>query len=251
MLRVESFFAGNPAEATEAVVARALRGDGGYVCLANAHVVATANRDEALRRALENAWRVFPDGWPVAWLQRRLGDRRARRVAGPDLMPAVVQAGQSAELRHFLLGSTKEVVDRLQSELRLRYPDARIVGVLCPVITDPFARVEPAINAAIQVADPHIVWCAFGAPKQEQWMYAHAESLAPALFIGVGAAFDFLARVKPRAPHWVQQVGLEWLHRLLSEPLRLGLRYVQTNTEFITFSAATLCTRRHARAAGG
>jgi N-acetylglucosaminyldiphosphoundecaprenol N-acetyl-beta-D-mannosaminyltransferase len=77
-----------------------------------------------------------------------------------------------------------------------------------------------------------VIWCAFGAPRQELWMAAHAKELAPAVLVGVGAAFDFLSGEKARAPIWMQRSGLEWLHRLLHEPRRLAGRYVQTNTEF-------------------
>jgi len=50
---------------------------------------------------------------------------------------------------------------------------------------------------------------------------------------GVGAAFDFIAGTKPRAPLWMQRRGLEWLHRMVREPRRLGWRYASTNSEFI------------------
>ena len=84
----------------------------------------------------------------------------------------------------------------------------------------------------VRAAEAEVIWCAFGAPRQELWMAAHAEELAPAVLVGVGAAFDFLAGKKTRAPVWMQRVGLEWLHRLLHEPRRLARRYLQTNTEF-------------------
>lgn len=71
-------------------------------------------------------------------------------------------------------------------------------------------------------------------------MARHAKALAPALVLGVGASFDFLAETKPRAPLWMQQHGLEWLHRLLSEPRRLAGRYIRTNSEFILRGLAEL-----------
>ena len=92
---------------------------------------------------------------------------------------------------------------------------------------------DPAVTAAVREAAPNIVWCALGAPKQELWMRANEETLSPALLLGVGAAFDFVAQTKPRAPQKMQALGLEWLHRLLCEPRRLMGRYLRTNAEFV------------------
>ena len=64
-------------------------------------------------------------------------------------------------------------------------------------------------------------------------MADYAEALAPALLVGVGAAFDFHAGMKARAPRWMQDCGLEWLHRLATEPRRLGGRYLSNNTRFV------------------
>jgi N-acetylglucosaminyldiphosphoundecaprenol N-acetyl-beta-D-mannosaminyltransferase len=241
--QLDSFFVGGVSEASTAIVERALSGDGGYVCLANAHVVATARRDAGLEQALRAAWLVLPDGWPVAWLQRRLGAADARRVPGPDLMPLVFAHGEDVGLRHFLLGSSESVLDSLESELRARFPRAEIVGSFSPRFSDCEAD-EPAALAAIAGVRPHVVWCALGAPKQEKWMRANATRVGSALIVGVGAAFDFISGSKARAPRWMQRLGLEWLHRLVSEPRRLARRYVVTNLEFIALAAGGLWAAR-------
>jgi N-acetylglucosaminyldiphosphoundecaprenol N-acetyl-beta-D-mannosaminyltransferase len=62
----------------------------------------------------------------------------------------------------------------------------------------------------------------------------------PALVVGVGAAFDFHAGSKHRAPVWVQRTGLEWLHRLVTEPRRLAWRYVSTNVRFLVVVGSQL-----------
>jgi N-acetylglucosaminyldiphosphoundecaprenol N-acetyl-beta-D-mannosaminyltransferase len=224
----------DPAGGAELVAELALRRQGGYVCLCNVHVLVESRHDDDVCDALTRATLVFADGWPVAWLQRRAGEATAARVAGADLMARVF--GLDRGLRHFLLGATDAVVRSLQEELVGRFPAARVVGALAP---GDGGRLPAAADVAtISRADPHIVWVALGAPKQELWMRRQAADLAPALAIGVGAAFDFLAGTKPRAPGWMQQTGLEWLHRLTSEPRRLAGRYARTNSEFV-FRVAT------------
>jgi N-acetylglucosaminyldiphosphoundecaprenol N-acetyl-beta-D-mannosaminyltransferase len=238
-------FAGEPETAARAVLERALQGSGGYCCFCNVHVLSLARRHESLRRALENAWIAFPDGAPVAWLQRRFGFA-AERVPGPDLMPRVLSLGLPAGLRHFLFGSTPQVLNVLQQRLHAANPGIEIVGALSP----PFEagdehRSRQAIEE-ISATQPHVVWCALGAPKQELWMHRYADELSPALILGVGAAFDFLAGTKHRAPLWMQQSSLEWLHRLASEPRRLSWRYIRTNSEFVLRAASELLEHRRA-----
>ncbi len=224
------YFLGNPETAAAAVLERARSGLGGYACFANVHVVMEASRCPELAHALESAWAVFPDGAPVAWLQRRAGSPAARRIAGPDLMVDVVDRGCSTAVTHFLFGSTPHVLRLLEANLRCRYPNAQFVGAFA---SDHGREHDAATLTAVRAAGADVVWVALGAPKQELWMQRHAESLRPSLLLGVGAAFDFYAQTKRRAPLWMRRTGLEWVHRLLTEPRRLGWRYLSTNSLFL------------------
>ena len=241
-------FVGDVPSGASWVVDRALAGAGGYVCLCNVHLFVVARHDDGVRRAVADAALAFPDGWPIAWLQRRLGYRTAARVAGPDLMARAIADGRSLGVRHFLLGSTEDVLRRLEETLRRRFPGAEIAGRLSLPF---FESDEPgdmeATIADVRLASPHIVWLSLGCPKQELWMLRHAHELAPSLLAGVGAAFDFHAGTKTRAPAWAQRAGLEWLHRLLSEPRRLASRYARTNSEFLLLAGRELLRQRHCR----
>jgi N-acetylglucosaminyldiphosphoundecaprenol N-acetyl-beta-D-mannosaminyltransferase len=227
------YYIGDLRSATALVLDRVRSGEGGYSCLCGVHGIVTAQHSDAMMASLREAWMNFPDGAPVAWLMRRFGAGRARRIAGPDLMPLVIEAGQDAGIRHFLYGSTPEVLEKLERRLLDRYPRAIIAGKHSP----PFRALSDAENA--EIADEivrsgaDIVWVGLGLPKQDEWLHRSAGLFAPAVGLGVGAAFDFLAGAKPRAPKWLQDAGLEWLHRLLSEPRRLARRYAATNTEFV------------------
>jgi N-acetylglucosaminyldiphosphoundecaprenol N-acetyl-beta-D-mannosaminyltransferase len=236
-------FAGSLDAAAQTVVEKATTRRGGYVCQCNVHVLTSSERLHSLRVALEDAAAVFPDGAPLAWLQRRSGIRRAERIGGPDLMPAVLARARKRGLRHYLLGSTPDVLAALERSLVASYPGVSIVGVLAPPIGSWDSTHDDKIVASIQCARPDIVWCGLGAPRQELWMSEHAQRLAPALLIGVGAAFDFIAGTKRRAPMWMQKSGLEWTHRLATEPRRLWRRYLVQNLLFtralIRHSAAT------------
>lgn len=237
-------FAGDLDTAATSVIERALSGDGGYACLANVHSLVSAVHDAELRRALNDAWFVFPDGSPVAWLQRRAAAPDAHRVAGAELMERVFELGQASGLRHYLYGATPQVLEGLGRRLRERYPRAAICGAGAPPFVAFDAPQMEDSALAVKPSRPHIVWCGLGMPKQELWMRRYAPSIAPALAVGVGAAFEFLAGTKPRAPRTMQRLGFEWLHRLASEPRRLGGRYLRTNSEFLTLAGWELWRQR-------
>jgi N-acetylglucosaminyldiphosphoundecaprenol N-acetyl-beta-D-mannosaminyltransferase len=240
------YFAGSLEDAAALVLGRVLARRGGYASLCGVHGVILAQHRPSLMAALRSAWMTFPDGAPVAWLMRRTGAESARRVAGPDLMPRLIDLGQAHGVRHFFLGSTTDVLDALRRGIERRWPDAVIAGMTSP----PFRELRPdereALLAEIRSAEPDVVWVGLGLPKQDEWMHTHARALRPAVVLGVGAAFDFEARTKARAPRWMQRAGLEWFHRLCCEPRRLARRYATTNTEFIV-RAGVLLARAQAR----
>lgn len=241
------FYSGDLTAAAHDVVDHAHGGAGGYGCLCNVHVLMNAQRDPLVHKALERAWNVFADGAPVAWAVRRAHGGTMGRVAGPDLMARVIELGQESGTRHFLYGSTPEMLALLIDSLRKLAPEAKIVGAIAPSFGTPSKEELASDLAAITMADPHIVWCGLGAPRQELWMRDNADKIAPALVLGVGAAFDFLAGTKRRAPLWMRQAGLEWLHRLISEPRRLGGRYLTTNSQFLVRAILDLYGRNNGR----
>jgi N-acetylglucosaminyldiphosphoundecaprenol N-acetyl-beta-D-mannosaminyltransferase len=233
------------AEAAEAVVVRARTERGGYVCLCNVHLLMVARKDDSVRDALNGAYRVFADGAPVAWLQRRQGVPTARRVAGTELFHMVLDRGRQDDIRHVFFGATDEKLRSLARAVEASHPGVIIAGVVAPPIGQLADLGSPWIEE-IEALRPDIVWCALGAPKQELWMSLHKDALAPAVLVGVGAAFDFVAGSKSRAPGWMRALGLEWAHRLSTEPRRLASRYASTNALF----AYAVISDRFARRAG-
>ncbi len=222
-------------------------GAGGYVCFSNVHTVVTSRKDLRLRAATNNAAYAMPDGKPLSLLGRFAGESGLGQVAGPDFMPAVLRRGG----RHFLFGSTKETLERLERRLAQDYPRAVVVGRLSPSVWPFSPEEQQEITAAIRAAQPDWVWVALGAPKQEYWMAEHWQSLAPSILLGVGAAFDFHAGMVRRAPRWTQRLCLEWLFRFLQEPRRLWKRYAVTNSLFMLYLFGDVLTGKRFRRGDG
>jgi N-acetylglucosaminyldiphosphoundecaprenol N-acetyl-beta-D-mannosaminyltransferase len=207
-----------------------------YVCFCNAHSAVLASKDEAHRRAMAEADLVTADGAPIAWTMSAKGRRLQRRVDGPDTMLALCRAAAHQGVRVGLLGSTPEVLAQLSRNLKRHAPGLEITYAFSPPFRALTPQEDDAMCADIAMASVGLLFVGLGCPKQESWMHEH-RSRIHAVMLGVGAAFDFHAGAKPRAPVAMRAAGLEWLHRLASEPRRLWWRYVSFNTEFVSRSA--------------
>lgn len=216
-----------------------------YVCITNVHSVVTAGQDTEFGQVIAEADMVTPDGAPVAWMLRKLGHPGQERINGPDLMWRYCKHAESADESIFLYGATESTLEILQRRLAAAFPNLKIAGAISP----PFRALTPAedeaIVATINVSGAGTVWVSLGCPKQEKWMAQHRGHINTVM-IGVGAAFDYHAGTIKRAPLWMQRNGLEWLHRLCSEPGRLWKRYFVTNTLFIFGAVRQLAFDRRA-----
>ncbi len=183
-----------------------------------------------------------PDGAPVAWMLRRLGYLDQQRINGPDLMLRYCAAAAVRGESIFLFGSTPQVLGTLKRKLEERFPGLLVAGMISPPFRPLTEEEDAKIVAEINASGAGTVWVGLGCPKQEKWMAAHRGRIH-AVMIGVGAAFDYHAGAIARAPQWMQRNGLEWLHRLFTEPRRLARRYFVTNSLFIVRAALQILFR--------
>lgn len=205
------------------------------VAHSDVHVLTRALHDEADYGAgLRSFDFICPDGMPIVWLMRRKG-AAANRLYGPDVMETMWEQGRAAEVQHFLLGGSEEAVALLQQNLQERYPGAVVAGHYCPPMQPWPAGEDERMLSAICQSGAHCVWVGLGCPRQERWLFEHRELLPPALYFGVGAAFNFHAGLVQQAPAWVRLHGLEWFYRLCKEPRRLFKRYLVHNSRFIWY----------------
>jgi N-acetylglucosaminyldiphosphoundecaprenol N-acetyl-beta-D-mannosaminyltransferase len=204
-----------------------------YVCVTGVHGIMESQRDEGVRRVHNAAGLVTPDGMPLVWLSRLMGFSHVERVYGPDLMLAMCARSVTQGYRHFFYGGAPGVADKLALHLRTRFPTLQVSGTYSPPFRPLTPEEDVAVVQRINAVQPDIVWVGISTPKQECWMREHVGRLSAAVLIGVGAAFDFHAGVKRQAPRWMQQKGLEWLFRLMTEPRRLWRRYLINNSGFL------------------
>jgi N-acetylglucosaminyldiphosphoundecaprenol N-acetyl-beta-D-mannosaminyltransferase len=201
------------------------------VHFAAVHTLVEASKDPAMRDCLASAEVVTPDGTPLVWYGRLKG-LRLQRVCGPDTMPAVLDRSRWHGTSHFFYGGAPGVAERLAAQMSKQFPGLNVAGIYCPPFRDLTEAEYDAIAAMIDASEADYVWVGLGSPKQDLWMQKMQPRLQAGVLLGVGAAFDFHAGLRKRAPRWMQRYGLEWTHRLVSEPRRLASRYVTQATWF-------------------
>jgi len=196
--------------------------------------VMIAHEDVRMREAYARVDLSIPDGMPLVWASRLLRAPLPERVAGSDLVPALIERAAERGWGVYFLGGAPGAAALAAEVLVKRLPALRIVGIDAPRF-DPSAPAEDqaGVVARVREAKPDLVFVAFGAPKQEIWIHRWRDELRPAVMLGVGASLDFLAGKIPRAPRWMAKSGLEWVYRLSREPKRLWHRYLVRDPKFL------------------
>jgi len=202
------------------------------VCVANVHMLMEAHSNPTFASVLANSDMVTPDGMPIVWLMKMMGDREQDRVAGMDILLALCQQSPSRKVSVFFLGSEREILSRMRQKLRRDFPNLQIAGME-PLPFRPLTPQEDeAIVRRINASGAGVVFVSLGCPKQEVWMSQH-QSKIKAVMIGLGGAFPVYAGIHKWAPLWIRNMGFEWLYRLIQEPRRLWKRYCRTIPPFV------------------
>lgn len=196
-----------------------------YVVTPNLDHAVMLSKPGPLRAAYREAALVIPDGMPLIWASKLLGRALPERVAGSDLGPALLaRAPEGTKL--FLLGASEDSNQLAAQKIEATYPNVVVAGRLSPPFGFEHSQEwSDTIVSAIVQSQAAVLIVGFGAPKQELWIYEHRTRLAGTVALCLGATIDFLAGTVNRAPPWAQRWGVEWIHRLMSDPRRLAKRY--------------------------
>jgi N-acetylglucosaminyldiphosphoundecaprenol N-acetyl-beta-D-mannosaminyltransferase len=211
----------------------------------NVDFVMKARRDPAFAADLARADLVVADGVPIVWAASLLGHPVRGRVSGTELVWSCAEIARDTGRGLALVGGRPGVAERAAAAMSLRCPGAPLHPIPTPMTLDVVANAE--LVTRVRAVRASIVLVALGAPRQERWVQAHLTACGAAVGVGIGSAFDIISGDQPRAPHWMQGHGLEWLYRMILEPRRLGRRYLIEDSPFLLHLAITLIRqgRRH------
>jgi N-acetylglucosaminyldiphosphoundecaprenol N-acetyl-beta-D-mannosaminyltransferase len=223
-----------------AVVREALNaGRGGRIITPNIDILRRAQVDPRVRSYFDDADLIVADGMPLVWASKLSGSPLPERVAGSSLIWSL-STGLGLDRRSiFVIGGTPAAggladgASRAADRLAGRCPGLRVAGSLCPPLGFEYNPVMSAnLCASVAAAQPDLVFVGLGFPKQED-VVSRLRSVVPnAWLLGCGAAVNFVTGDVDRAPRWMQRTGLEWAHRLGTEPRRLAGRYLRHDAPY-------------------
>ena len=203
----------------------------------NAAKLVSMQTDAELRRSVLSSDVIFADGQSLVWASALLGHPLPERVAGIDLMFALLERGNQVGFRVFCLGAEEWVNQRVAELIRSRYPGVQLVGH-----RNGYFRRDEEEEIALQIRDSKadILFVGMTSPNKENFMARWGEIMEVTVTHGVGGSFDVFAGKVRRAPRFMQKLGLEWLFRVLQEPGRLWRRYLTSNVAFLRMLARSV-----------
>lgn len=207
------------------------RGRGGralYITSANGQVLSMCASDEQIHALFAAADLIHADGAPLVFASRLTSEYALpERVATTDLFDDAARRAEDAGASFYLLGATREIMARAVNRVHQRYPRLNIAGYRDGYFS---ADEEEQVVEAINAVKPDILWVGMGVPGEQRFCVRHSARLT---HVGViktsGGLFDFVSGANPRAPAWMQSLGLEWAYRMAHEPRRLAYRYLTTS----------------------
>lgn len=204
------------------------------VATPNPEMLVEAARNPELTQVLQHTALNIPDGVGLLWAAERAGTPLAERVTGVDVMTDVCT---SCDGPVFLLGAWGDTAARAAAALQRMHPGLAVAGTYAG---SPSPEEEQGIVGRINASGARLLFVAYGAPRQELWISRNLPKMPGVrVAMGVGGAFDFLAGKRRRAPVLLQKLGVEWLWRLIQEPLRLR-RILTATVTFPRLVAASL-----------
>ncbi len=218
------------------------------VATANVDFLRLAASNPELLRALQTCDLVTADGQPLVWLSRILRAPLPERVAGSDLAWPLLEEAASRGASVYFLGGGYGVAQKAANAAIGRLPNLRIADTAAPFIDWNSEAQAAAVADDIRATGASLLLVGLGCPKQELFLERHLERTGASLGVGVGATLDFLAGNSRRAPSWMQDSGLEWMHRLAQEPSRLASRYLADATFLAQLATTALRERTHTAA---
>lgn len=203
------------------------------------------NQDDDYRALSAKATLHVADGMPLIWASRIQGAPLPERVTGSNLIWSLTEAAAENNRSIFLLGGQPGTAQSAAKILKGKFPALTVAGTYCPAVGFEQSEDELVrITKAIIEAQPDIVYVALGSPKQDTLIENLRDYLPAVWWLGVGISFSFVSGNVSRAPQWMQQLGLEWLHRLIQEPGRLASRYLVHGLPFCIKLMGTALVRR-------
>lgn len=183
-----------------------------YIVTPNPEIVVMAQKDEELKKIINNADLAVPDGVGL-----KLSGDIVCNIPGTELMEALIKMASENGFTTGFLGGRDEIAVKASERLQKKYPKLKISFAQSGGEIDK----DGGTSTIYHLPSTNLLFVAFGPPKQEKWIAKNLKKLDVKVAMGVGGAFDYFSGKVPRAPRWIRDLGFEWLFRLIIQPWRI------------------------------
>lgn len=205
-----------------------------YALTPNVQHVYLYHKNIRFKKAYDEATLSLVDGFPIVLASMIFNNILIEKVSGSDLFQTLLPRSIIENCKVFLLGGMPGVAEKAATLLCGEKEIDKNMFCFSPSFG--FESKEETNDQVIQKINsvkPNILFIALGTPKGEIWVNENINKINVGIAIQVGASFDYIAGVQKRAPKIIQNIGLEWLFRLVNDPKRLWKRYLITNSFFV------------------
>jgi len=184
-----------------------------YIVTPNPELLVIAQEDREYKSILNNAKIALPDGTGVILASKLVSRPLKTRIAGIDFMESLCEYVSKRPITVSFLGGGPTIAEKTAECLRKKYPGLKI------------SWFSQDFKDSLSSKKTDILFVALGSPKQEVWISKNIQNLNAKVVMGVGGSFDFISGEVVRAPRFLQNLGLEWLFRLITQPWRIRRQF--------------------------
>ncbi len=173
-------------------------------------------------KVLQAAWQIKFSLAAIIFYPRWIKSALPEKIVGADLVWDLAKLAADNNLSVYLLGGFGNIPQLAAEKLSTAINRGRGFNEYLKIAGSSNKNSDdPAIIDGINMANPDLLFVAFGPIKQEQWIAENLSKLNIKLAIGLGGSFDYIAEKKSTPPKFIRYIGLEWLWRLITQPYRL------------------------------
>jgi N-acetylglucosaminyldiphosphoundecaprenol N-acetyl-beta-D-mannosaminyltransferase len=196
------------------------------ISYANANTINLIYRDKSLLDLLSSFDLIHPDGIGIYFASKILygKDGLKQKITGSDFYPILAKGAIKNNWKIFFFGHDKDTL----SKIKFIYPQLNICGYNEGYNFDNITLLDK-----INSSSPNILIIGLGFPGQEQWILENCGKLNYNVCLAVGEGIGVFAGTKLRGPVILRKIGLEWLVRVVSNPIKYGKRYIIGNPMFL------------------
>ena len=204
-----------------------------YIIITNTHNQDIAHRDSNYLKVHQGASLIISDSYLLASAVKFIYSKKIKKVfLGSEIVRLICKFSEKSNIKIGFYGSDTKTLDMLKNNISKAFPKLKAPYYHSPPFSEDLNDNAIEEIETINKLNIDVLFIGLGCPKQEKWMYKHAKNIN-CLTIGVGAAFDFIAKPSYEIPPRLHKLRIGWAYRLFKSPRILLKRYIGDGSLFV------------------